>query len=254
MARPSLVFIPGAWHSASHFSPFISRFTKLGYHCISTSLPSTGASVPVTSFEPDVEIIRKTILVELDRGQNVVLVTHSYAGVPGASALRGLSAKDRTAAGFPTSVVALAMICAFIVSAGASLLDLRGDQETPSWHLYDGDLLNFGPPGPEALLYHDVPSAQASHWASLLRPWSWKVILSKNLYSAWEDIPTSYLLCTLDKMILPSLQELMVRGVLDSGTQIRVEEVESSHSPFYSMPERAAEFIRRAAGESLPPK
>jgi hypothetical protein len=55
-------------------------------------------------------------------------------------------------------------------------------------------------------------------------------------------------------MIPPSLQELMVQGVLDSGTQIRVEEVESGHSPFYSMPERTAEFVRRAAGESLPSK
>ena len=254
MARPSLIFIPGAWHSASHFSPLISQFTKLGYHCISTSLPSTGAPAPATPFERDVEVIRKTVLAELDRGQNVVLVTHSYAGVPGASALQGLSAKDRTRASFSTGVVAFAMISAFIIPAGASILDLGRDGDAPSWQIYDGDLLTLGPPGPEALLYHDIPSAQASHWASLLRPWSWKVMLSKNLYSAWEDIPTSYLLCRVDKMMPPSLQKLMVQGVVDSGTQIRVEEIESSHSPFYSMPEQTAEFIRRAAGESLPSK
>jgi hypothetical protein len=231
----------------------MSRLTKLGYHCTSSALPSTGPLFPVTSFEPDVEAIRTVVLAELDRGQNVVLVTHSYGGVPGASALRELSTKDRTAAGFPTSVVALAMVCSFIVPAGTSLRDLHRGRERPAWYAYDGDLLKFGAPGPEPLLYHDIPSAEASHWASLIRPWSWKVTESKGLYSAWEDIPTSYLLCRLDKMIPLALQEKMIQGVLDSGTEIRVEEVESSHSPFYSRPEQTAEFIRRAAGESLPP-
>lgn len=231
----------------------MSLFTKLGYHCTCPALPSTGPLFPVTSFEPDVEAIRKAILAELDRGQDVVLVTHSYGGVPGASALRGLSTKDRTAAGFSTSVVALAMLCSFIVPAGSSLADLRRDREIPPWHVYDGDLVNFGPPGPEPLLYHDVPSAEASHWASLLRPWFWKASQSEGRYSPWEDIPTSYLLCRLDKMIPLSLQEKMIQGVLDGGAQVRVERVESGHSPFYSMPDRTAEFIRRAAGESMPP-
>jgi pimeloyl-ACP methyl ester carboxylesterase len=254
MARASLVFIPGAWHSPEHFSPLMSRLTKFEYHCTGTALPSTGSLFPLTSFQSDVEAIRKVVLAELDRGQNVVLVTHSYGAVPGASALRGLSTKDRTAAGCPTSVVALAMVCSFIAPAGISLLDLRQGRERPAWHAYHGDLLEVGPPGPESLLYHDIPSAEASHWASLIRPWSWKVIESKSLYSAWQDIPTSYLLCRLDRMIPPSFQEKMIQAVLDSGTQIRVEEVQSSHSPFYSRPEQTAEFIRRAAGESLPSK
>lgn len=230
----------------------MSRLTELGYHCASTSLPSTSPSVPGTSFELDVQVIRNTVLAELDRGQDIVLVTHSYGGIPGASALCGLSTQDRTAAGFSTSVVGLAMICSFIVPARSSLFDLRRDRETPPWHVYDGDLLSFGPPGLEALLYHDISSAEASYWASLLRPWSWKVMLSKALYSAWQDIPTSYLLCRLDKMIPPSLQEKMVQGTRDSGAQIRVEELESGHSPFYSMPEQTADFIRRTAGEHLP--
>src|SRR3954468_3926934 len=87
MARPSLVFVPGAWHSPAHFSPVISYLTNLGYHSVSAALPSTGSGISLTSFEPDVEAIRKAVLVELDRGQNVVLVTHSYGGIPGASAL-----------------------------------------------------------------------------------------------------------------------------------------------------------------------
>lgn len=251
MARPSLVFVPGAWHSPAHFSPVISHLTTLGYHCISAALPSTGSETALASFEPDVEVIRKAVLAELDRGQNVVLVTHSYGGIPGASALSGLSTKYRAAAGFSTSVVAIAMMCSFIVPAGSSLNVVRQGRDIPSWQVYDGDLLSFGPPGPEPLLYHDLPPAEASHWASLLRPWSFKVLDSKGLYSAWDDIPTSYLVCTLDKMIPPPRQRMMIQGALDGGAQVRVEEVESSHSPFLSMPERTAEFIRRAAGEKL---
>ena len=251
MVRPSLVFVPGAWHSPAHFSPIISQLTNLGYHCTSATLPSTGPLFPVTTFDPDVEAIRKIILVELDRGQNVVLVTHSYGGVPGASALSGLSTKSRTAEGHSTSVVALAMMCSFVVPAGISLKELGQGREPPPWHVYEGDIVNIGPPGSEALLYHDLPPSEASHWASLLRPFSFKMGESKSLYSPWADISTSYLLCSLDRVIPLALQQTMVQRVLDGGAQFRTEEVESSHSPFLSMPERTAEFIRRAAGESL---
>ena len=41
----------------------------------------------------------------------------------------------------------------------------------------------------------------------------------------------------------------MVEGVKPA--KVRVEEVASSHSPFLSMPERVAEFIRRSAGENI---
>ena len=251
MVRPSLVFVPGAWHSPAHFAPVISHLTKLGYHCTSATLPSVGPEVGLTSFDPDVEAVRNAVLRELDKGQNVVLIGHSYGGVPGVSALAGLNTQSRTAAGFSTSVTGLALICAFIVPARTSLAEILQEREIPAWHVYDGDLIKFGPPGPEPLLYQDLPPAEAAHWASLLRPWSFKVSGSKGLYSAWEDIPTSYLLCTLDNIIPEPLQRRMIKTVSDSGTQIRVEEVESGHSPFLSMPERTAQFIQSSTGESL---
>ena len=244
MVRPSLVFVPGAWHSPAHLAPVISHLTTLGYHCTSATLPSVGPEVGLISFDPDVEAVRNAVLSELDKDQNVVLVGHSYGGIPGVSALAGLSTQSRTAAGFSTSVTGLALMCAFIVPAHTSLAKIQQGRDVPAWHVYDGDLIKFGPPGPEPLLYQDLPPTEAAHWASLLRPWSFKVAGSKVLYSAWEDIPTSYLLCTLDNMIPEPLRRKMIQRLSDNGTHIRVEEVESSHSPYLSMPERTAQFIQ----------
>lgn len=53
----------------------------------------------------DAARIRDEFTRQADQGNNVILIAHSYAGVPTSTAVAGLSVKDRAAAGKKGGVV-----------------------------------------------------------------------------------------------------------------------------------------------------
>jgi hypothetical protein len=55
----------------------------------------------------------------------------------------------------------------------------------------------------------------------------------------WGSVPRSYILCTRDRAISPARQRAMIASV---GVD-RVIEMNSSHSPFISQPERLATLL-----------
>lgn len=92
--RPTLVFVPGAWHSPSAFA----RTTKLlegeGYKCIGVTLPSVRPGPPFEpNFDRDIASIRAAMTKEAEAGNDILLIMHSYAGIPGGAACEGLLKK-----------------------------------------------------------------------------------------------------------------------------------------------------------------
>ena len=72
---------------------------------------------------------------------------------------------------------------------------------------------------------------------------------SQVTYAAWKHVPSTYILCTEDKAVSYAMQrELVARG-RKQGMHLKTERLESSHSPFLSMPKAVVEAIRRAALE-----
>lgn len=126
--RPYIVLIPGAWHSADSYDLLVPYLRDSGYDVTAIDLPSVGAEPPIQSLQPEIDRIRGVILPLLDRGKNVIVVMHSYAGVAGSSALFGLSRNDRLAANLPGGVTALVYLCAWMVPEGASVRSAGGGQ------------------------------------------------------------------------------------------------------------------------------
>lgn len=125
--RPTLVLIPGAWHVAEHYDLLTPLLEKEGYTCHALTLPSVGANPALTSLDPDVQTIRKHVIALLDEGKDVVVVMHSYGGIPGGSAMRGLSKTDRQKAGEKGGgVVGLVYICSWMIDEGMSMIEARG--------------------------------------------------------------------------------------------------------------------------------
>lgn len=77
-----------------------------------------------------------------DDGKEVVVVAHSYGGMVGAGAVKGLERIARHKAGKSGGVIMLVYMTAFVAKAGTSLLDMLGGKWLP-WMKIDVSVFLF---------------------------------------------------------------------------------------------------------------
>ena len=119
-SHPIIVIVPGAALTPSHYAYLLHLLHSQGYGTFSAPLPSTvGGSKPVT-VEDDTEFVRSQMLLPvMDTEQHdVVIVTHSYSGIPGSAACHGLGKTERASKGYKTSVIGQISIASVLVKGG----------------------------------------------------------------------------------------------------------------------------------------
>ena len=132
MSKPTIVGVPGAWHSPEVYDGVFERLKDQGYATLGVTLPSVGAVPAHQNFDADLDTIRKELvrLVE-EEGKEVVLVTHSYSCLLCSHAPEGLGLKERTAKGLKGGVMRLVYIQGFAVPEGFNAMELSS--EVPDW-------------------------------------------------------------------------------------------------------------------------
>jgi hypothetical protein len=121
-SKSAVVFVPGAWHTPESFDTAASFLNEAGYDYQGVSKPSSTLKPPFpTGLDEDVEVIRAAILKAADAGKDVVLAMHSYGGIPGSEAAKGLSKEERAKEGKPGGLVNLVYISAFALAEGVCL-------------------------------------------------------------------------------------------------------------------------------------
>ena len=108
----------------------------------------------------------------------------------------------------------------------------------------DGLSMRFDPKHLEPLFYHDCPQgtldyALANLSAQPLKPQSTPV---ENLANA-SDVARAYIHCDEDRAILPGFQRKLAETIPE-GAQYHLQ---SSHSPFFSMPAELAKLLSQIA-------
>jgi pimeloyl-ACP methyl ester carboxylesterase len=250
MTRPTLVLVPGSWHSSAHFRPLVEDLESHKFKCLPVSLPSTQPpGAPPATLSDDTQVIRETVVHELEAGGNdVVVVAHSYGGAPSSNALEGLDAASRSTAGARTAVRKLIFISSLPVQKGVSIVNGCGPTELNLIAAEQEGFVVVGEPGPEHFFYSDLPSVEGKKWAELLQPMSFSAYLEEMSYAAHMDIPTAYLYCANDRAMTLAYQQNLVKVAKDAGAKIEVEEtIEAGHSPFLSKVEETSAFIRKVA-------
>lgn len=118
-SKPVFVLVPGASETPSHFAYLQHLLLSQGYGVLSALLPTVGTSAPVTA-EDDAEYIRSRMLLPvLDiEKHDVIIISHSYGGMPGSAAARGLGKADRAAEGKTTSVLGQIFIASILPRGG----------------------------------------------------------------------------------------------------------------------------------------
>ena len=101
---------------------------------------------------------------------------------------------------------------------------------------------------PASSLHSDTPDDVAAYWSSYTTHSDVTAFATPLKYPAWRHIPTTYLVCELDKCILPDVQRGMVastKGV------VKTVQLPSGHMPMLSMPEKFVDILEGEAGEGL---
>lgn len=136
MSKPTIVFTPGAWYPPTVFDGIAKRLNEHGYSCHTIAFPSIQQPTTVQDLQPDIAAVRTVVEQEVDAGREVIVVSHSWSGLPVSSALDGLERIELESAGKQGGVAKLVFIGAFIPQVGESLISAFGGTPPP-WYVLD---------------------------------------------------------------------------------------------------------------------
>ena len=105
--------------------------------------------------------------------------------------------------------------------------------------LYEGG--NLFAEDPNYAFHHDTSAETAAKWSSYTTHSDLTAFATPLKYAAWRHIPTTYLLCELDRCIPPHAQEGMLGATQGTVKPIRLP---SGHVPMLSMPERLVQVLK----------
>lgn len=251
--KPTFVFVPGAWHTASIWEKVTSLLDIQGYRSSSVTLPSTDGD-PDATFHDDVQAVRDAILSETNQGHNVIVAVHSYGGHVGESALEAVpTTKNPGPEPEPTNgkVIGIAMMATGFNLPGKAFMDGLGGQPPPAWRAdaESGLAVFTDDPPPAELFYHDLPVPEAEEWSSRLTSQSLKALFEggEYAYAGWKDVPCWFLMTTEDRALPVCVQRMLVGMAREAGGRVEVREVRSGHCPMLAKPEDTASFLVEAA-------
>jgi hypothetical protein len=154
--RPFFVILPGGSQNPTHYGYLAHLLQLARYPTYSALLPSVGASGNVTT-EDDMTYIRdRMILPILDHeGHDVILVMHSYSGVPGSAAALGLGKKERMTQGKKTGVIGQIYLAAILHKGGdgVNLFTATGGSFPPYLRPDVSSIVRWCYPFPRILLH-----------------------------------------------------------------------------------------------------
>ena len=122
-SKPTILFIPGFWHTAEGYGPLAKLLEKEGYPTVLVSMPSAGAHPGHPDSSQDIGAIRNYVSSLADEGKNVILVMHSGGSLSGSEAVLNLDKKHREAEGKKGGVVRMVYIGILLPKAGKTMYE-----------------------------------------------------------------------------------------------------------------------------------
>ncbi|KUJ13786.1 alpha/beta-hydrolase [Mollisia scopiformis] len=239
---PLIVLVHGAWHRPNSFKKLQVELERQGYEVLCPALVTmskTKENAGATHLD-DVALIHELLRPHLDQGREVVIVGHSYGGVPSVVSCEGNTVDERAAQGKKGGIRAIVFIAAIVLPArGLKILTAEG----ADW----GDWLVLNDGAREAL-YNGVPEAEVDEIMSTLVPISSATTgVTVDFCANDLKIPKTYIFCELDQALPPAAQETLIAGT----PNMTVVRVQTCHFPWLIVPDEIAEVIVRASKESV---
>ncbi|KAF6803825.1 hypothetical protein CMUS01_14993 [Colletotrichum musicola] len=241
---PTILLVPGAWHRPWSFDLLRNDLKLRGFPTEAVALAGVGSSDPNVGLEEDTAAVRSELQKLVDAGKDVIVVPHSYGGVPVSNAVKGLSQKDRAEDG---GVIMVLYMTSFALAAGAALADGAGTP--PWWDIKDGFISALN--GTE-IFYGDVEPSLAAKAVDALLPQPYKTFQDKSGFEPWNNgFEMGYIFAEQDQAIPLELQKLMASQFPEGSFTASLN---ASHSPFLSMPKALGDVLEEAAETAVAKK
>ncbi|CAG8979364.1 hypothetical protein HYALB_00002490 [Hymenoscyphus albidus] len=245
MSKPTIAMFVGAFHQKEHLKLLLPRLENKGYKIISETLKTVNKKE--NTLTDDIAQMHRIFTPLFKGDKDVVLVVHSYAGIPGSVAIKGLSKVERASNGLPGGIIGVVYEIAFIPQEGMSLLDMIG-KRFAEWQTEDKKAGLLRVPEPIPVFYNGVPDELAQWAASIVEPHSLKSVTDKLGPIGYLDTGYAghlkYIRTEYDQAIPAAGQDVMIEG---SGVNFTVEKYDTGHRPFLSHPDMLADTLDKIA-------
>ncbi|KAI8668043.1 AB hydrolase-1 domain-containing protein [Fusarium keratoplasticum] len=203
--KPVFLVVTGAWHPPVCYDSLKNELNRLGYECAIPQMPSMGYGTHGVTWEADKAKVLETAEPYFDEGREVVLVGHSYGGIPATVATEGQGVHERAERGLKGGFRSIVFLAAF--ANKQSTINEKGFQ----------------------MLYNDTTEEEARKVYANLLPHSQDAFETGIDFIATDiTIPKTYIICENDLIFPLALQEQLVK--LTPGMKER--RIAAGHSPF----------------------
>jgi pimeloyl-ACP methyl ester carboxylesterase len=215
--EPQVVLVHGAAHGAWCWDAVRDGLTAAGIQTHTLDLPLTG-------LHDDAAAV--TSLLDSLSGP-VLLVGHSYGGAV------------ITDAGAHDAVARLVYLAALMPDVGQSAADAAGGGA--ALPVDDEGRFSIPAEAAGAMFYNECDPEVAAKAAAQLRPQSLSTLQEVPKVFAWQTKPSTYVICTNDRTVVPDLQRGFAARCTDSVAWA------SDHSPFLSHPNKVINLLTSMA-------
>ncbi|MCJ1414016.1 hypothetical protein MMC32_000341 [Xylographa parallela] len=205
------------------------------------------------SMYADAAFIAAEVETLADEGKYVVLIAHSYGGLPATESTKGLGKEERRRKGKKGGIVALAYMTAIVPAVGVSAIGVLAGLPQESqlglpiddkgWMYHDSLISRSA-----ALSFSDLPQAEGEAWVKKFVRHSAVSFTNELSHAGYKDVPVSWLLCEDDMCIPPKTQKEAIEMIeRESGEKVDVTSIKAGHCPSISKPQEVIHWFSDVA-------
>lgn len=125
--KPTLLIVPASFSPPDLYNIAVPKLNALGYEVLIVATPSVGRKEVAPTMLDDAAAIHTQLEQLTDQGKDIVLIAHSYGGIPTSESVKGYSKEARTKAGNKGGVIRILYTTCLVTREGQSASDLLGN-------------------------------------------------------------------------------------------------------------------------------